>query len=110
MVGHSKPIVALYASQDGQYLVSSSKDKTVKVWDLIASKELGSIILNSAISVIEYSQNLLYLAEGNKLQIYDISISFETALKSLQEVKNINFMKIDNHNRLYTIQEKTVFY
>ena len=110
MVGHSKPIVTLYASEDGQYLISSSKDKTVKVWDLVASKELGSIVLNSAISVIEYSKNLLYLAEGNKLQIYDISISFDTALKSLQEVKNINFMKIDNQNRLYTVQEKTVIF
>ena len=47
-------------------------------------------------------------AEGNKLHIYDISISFEKSMKSLQEMKNINFVKIDAHNRLYTIQDKAV--
>ena len=108
MVGHSKPIVALHASTDGQYLISSSKDKTVKVWDLVALKEMGSITLGSSISVIEYRDNVLYLAEGNKLHIYDISISFEKSMKSLQEMKNINFVKIDAHNRLYTIQDKAV--
>ena len=38
MVGHSKPIVAMHASFDGEYFISSSKDKTVKVWDLTSSK------------------------------------------------------------------------
>merc|ERR1711892_1132497 len=108
MVGHSKPIVALHASPDGQYLISSSKDKSVKVWDLVALKEMGSITLSSSISVIEYRDNVLYLAEGNKLHIYDIYISFEKSMKSLQEMKNINFVKIDAHNRLYTIQDKAI--
>jgi WD40 repeat protein len=40
--GHSEDITAVSFSPSGQYLVSSSKDKMVKIWDLAVSQTHGS--------------------------------------------------------------------
>jgi WD40 repeat protein len=42
--GHSKKILALAFSTDGRLLYSSSDDRTVRIWDWEAKKELGRII------------------------------------------------------------------
>lgn len=57
---------------------------------------------------MQFSEDMLYLAVGNKLHIYDISISFDKELKTIQEMKNINFVFIDGQSRLFTVQDKTV--
>lgn len=60
------------------------------------------------VTVMQFWEDMLYLAVGNKLHIYDISISFDKELKTIQEMKNINFVFIDNQSRLFTVQDKTV--
>jgi len=44
--GHRKPVVELYSDSDGQYLFSSSKDKSVRVWNLETETEIGEISLS----------------------------------------------------------------
>ena len=45
-LGHRKPVVELYSDSDGQYLFSSSKDKSVRVWNLETETEIGEISLS----------------------------------------------------------------
>jgi len=59
-------------------------------------------------NVIEYSNELLYFAEGNKIHIYAINISLEKSLKTIQEMKSVNIIKVDSNKNLFTIQDKTV--
>lgn len=108
MLGHRKSVIELMSPADGQYLISSSKDKSIRVWNLDTEKEIGEINLSHTVNVIEYQNYMLYLAVSNKLHIFDISISFEKELKIIQEIKNINFVRIDAKNRLFTVQEKTI--
>ncbi len=41
LAGHSKAVVAISWSADGQTIVSSSLDGTVRVWDVVARQEIG---------------------------------------------------------------------
>ena len=47
MIGHRKKIIELFASDDGSYLFSSSKDKLLKIWNLKTEKEIGEINLSA---------------------------------------------------------------
>ena len=41
--GHSGPVNAVSVTSDGNYAVSASSDKTLKVWDLKTGKEVHTL-------------------------------------------------------------------
>ncbi|CAO3594707.1 unnamed protein product [Absidia cylindrospora] len=52
--GHKKPITGLATDNINRYLISSSVDRTVKIWDFKAATVLQTITLESPIVAIRY--------------------------------------------------------
>lgn len=62
LTGHEGPVLKIDLSPDGQLLVSSSGDGTVRVWDLTKRKELKSIAgfdkVTSIFAATKFSKSL----------------------------------------------------
>ncbi len=44
--GHSASVTSIAFSLDGRYVLSGSKDHTVKLWDVFLGREIRSLILD----------------------------------------------------------------
>lgn len=108
ILGHRKPIVSLCATEE--YLFSSSKDKTIKMWDLHTEKEVFQYSLTSTVHLLqfEHKQKLLFTVDSSKILVWDTQMGIDKPLKVLQESKQINFIVIDSDSRLWTAHDKYV--
>lgn len=59
--GHLEPITYLTFSLDNQYVISSSFDNSIKIWDIITGKEINSLKHTSYITHIVCSPNNKYI-------------------------------------------------
>ena len=80
--GHGNDITDLLVTVDRKYLISSSKDKTVRIWNIVNAKEETAFTLHTrAVTDIDMGSLGIYLASGSldgTVNIYNIK---ERALK-----------------------------
>ncbi|CAM6100981.1 unnamed protein product [Calypogeia fissa] len=63
--GHTDRITDLCFSEDGKWLVSSSMDETVRVWDVVAAKPLDAMHVDAAVTALTLSPNMDMLATAH---------------------------------------------
>lgn len=70
--GHSDRITDICFSEDGKLLLSSSMDFTVRVWDVIAAKQVDAMQLGTAVTGLSLSpgMDMLATAHVNRNGIY----------------------------------------
>ncbi|HEY3875311.1 MAG TPA: WD40 repeat domain-containing protein, partial [Candidatus Kapabacteria bacterium] len=62
LVGHTAPVTGVQYSHDGQYLISSSMDSTMIVWDLATGKAISTYRYNSPLYTAGFSYDNKYVA------------------------------------------------
>ncbi|ERN12564.1 hypothetical protein AMTR_s00025p00209980 [Amborella trichopoda] len=67
--GHSDRITDLCFSEDGKWLLSSSMDGTLRVWDVIRAKQIDAIHVDVAITALSLSPRMDILATTHVDQI-----------------------------------------
>ena len=71
MLTHQQAVRAVAADRSGNFLATSSTDRTVKIWDLRTYNCLHSYKLGAGAAQLQFSQTgLLGLAFGNRVEIY----------------------------------------
>eukprot|EP00252_Welwitschia_mirabilis_P019651 TRINITY_DN4608_c0_g1_i1.p1 TRINITY_DN4608_c0_g1~~TRINITY_DN4608_c0_g1_i1.p1 ORF type:complete len:897 (+),score=167.79 TRINITY_DN4608_c0_g1_i1:212-2902(+) len=63
--GHSDRVTDLCFSGDGKWLLSSSMDGTVRVWDIISSRQLDAMQLDVAVTALSLSPDMEMLATSH---------------------------------------------
>ncbi len=71
-IGHTDNITAINLTQNEQYLVSGSGDKTVKVWDVNTGRELRTITENDYVVKILAFNNRIYTLTSGNMNVYDL--------------------------------------
>ena len=71
-LGHTDRITDMCFSEDGKLLLSSSMDFTVRVWDVIAAKQVDAMQLGTAVTALSLSpgMDMLATAHVNRNGIY----------------------------------------
>lgn len=60
--GHSDRITDACFSEDGKWLLSSSMDGTLRIWDVILARQIDAINVDVSITALSLSPNLDVLA------------------------------------------------
>lgn len=60
--GHTDRITDLSFSEDGKWLVSSSMDGTLRIWDVILARQIDAIHVDVSITALSLSPNMDTLA------------------------------------------------
>ncbi|KAG9439404.1 hypothetical protein H6P81_019569 [Aristolochia fimbriata] len=68
-VGHSDRITDLCFSEDGKWLLSSSMDRTLRIWDVILARQIDALQVDVAITALSLSPNMDVLATSHVDQI-----------------------------------------
>ncbi|QQP57323.1 Uncharacterized protein FKW44_002265, partial [Caligus rogercresseyi] len=82
--GHSKAVLSVFATDE--YLFSASKDRTVKVWDLIRKEEVQSLSghPNNVVCVKYSKQNrLAFTVSSAFIKVWDLRMSPAICVKTL---------------------------
>jgi len=75
-------ILAIATSPDGSRLAIGSDDKTLRVLDIAAGKELWHVIVHGKVGTVTFSPDGLWLAEGsddNEARVFEVTSSREVA-------------------------------
>ncbi|TFK74199.1 WD40 repeat-like protein [Pluteus cervinus] len=66
--GHTAEVLSVAYSQDGRYLVSGSRDKTMRIWDMTSGQPVIDPLQGHSDSVwsVSYSPNGTYMVSGSK--------------------------------------------
>jgi U3 small nucleolar RNA-associated protein 21 len=70
--GHTDRITDICFSEDGKLLLSSAMDSTVRVWDVVASKQIDAMHVGTAVTALSLSpaMDLLATSHVNRNGIY----------------------------------------
>ncbi|CAM1321338.1 KIF21B (predicted) [Pycnogonum litorale] len=82
--GHSKAVLSVIATDD--LLFSSSKDRTVKIWDLNRGQEIQSLTGHpNNVTVVRYSEptHLCFSVSTSYIKVWDIRMNPSQCLKTL---------------------------
>ncbi|KAL5705530.1 hypothetical protein ACHQM5_023824 [Ranunculus cassubicifolius] len=63
--GHSDRITDICFSEDGKWLLSSSMDGTLRIWDVILARQIDAIHVDVSISALSLSPNMDVLATSH---------------------------------------------
>ncbi len=92
LFAHERPIVSLAFNQDGSRLVSSSEDKTIKIWETETFRQIGAIKnqpdICSSIAISPDGTRLLVGRLDGSSEFYDLS-SVETSTATTSVVPDI---------------------
>jgi WD40 repeat protein len=112
--GHSAFVLGVVASSDGKILVSWSRDKTVKLWDVASRKQLATLSGHTdAIRAVAFSPDASILATvGDKdrtIKVWDVASGEEqvTLQGHTAEVRSVAFGP-DGHTLASGGDDKTV--
>lgn len=111
--GHKDVITSLSLSQDGRYLLSTSKDCKIILWDLLSKKILGVFLghskqVNSA--MFNFKCNLVVSASNDKtIRVWD-AFTFRQIVVLTGHKKAVNYAGFSgNSNRIVSVSEdKTI--
>jgi WD40 repeat protein len=80
-LGHSDGVFSIAFSSDGRFIVSGSRDKTIKILDAISGREIRTIEAhNYGVTTIDISSDNRYLASGGfdkTVKLWDINTGKE---------------------------------
>jgi kinesin family protein 4/21/27 len=82
--GHTKAVLSVYATDE--LLLSASKDRTVKVWDLCRKEEVLSLEGHpNNVVCVKYSepQRLAYTVSSAFIKVWDLRMNPSTCIKTL---------------------------
>lgn len=70
--GHTDRVTDLCFSEDGKLLLSAAMDATVRVWDVVAAKQMDSMHVGNAVTALSLSpaMDLLATSHVNRNGIY----------------------------------------
>ncbi|MDW7973025.1 MAG: caspase family protein [Thermodesulfovibrio sp.] len=81
---HSKGVTSIAFSPDGKYIISGSKDNTVKLWEVSSGKEIMTLIGHSGwVTSVAFSPDGRYIASGSDdgtIRLWDIPYDREVAM------------------------------
>lgn len=60
--GHKDRITDLCFSEDGKWLLSSSMDGTLRIWDVILGRQIDAVQVDAAITALSLSPHMDILA------------------------------------------------
>lgn len=108
LVGHKKAVNTIVGSDE--YLFTSGKDKTIKMWDLVDEKELIEYQMPNSIEVASFdpSERTLYTVDGSKISAWDTKSGSDKPLKVISESKSVSFIDVDDFGRLWVAADKVV--
>ena len=94
--GHNDVVTSVEFSPDGQYIVSGSKDQTVKIWKF-ETGELDYTFekINSPVTSVAHSTNGLYVAcgtEDNVIRVWDFKEKHQISYYYLSKINSAKFI------------------
>jgi pre-mRNA-processing factor 19 len=90
--GHNDAVTQISFSENGYYVLSSSLDSTVRLWDLRKLTNIETINTDSAVHSVKFDQTGTYFAIGSiEISIYETKtmnklISFQDHKKNVTQV------------------------
>ena len=75
LAGHTEEIIDIKLTQDSKYLISSSKDNTIKVWSLLSFQLIYSIDIYNPqhLFLTRDMANIIYSANPGSLNIFNLN-------------------------------------
>ena len=64
-IAHEGKVTAVRFSPDGQYVATGSRDKTARVWDIAANREMARIVHEGAVTDVQFSPDGQYVATSS---------------------------------------------
>ncbi|PIA51851.1 hypothetical protein AQUCO_01000026v1 [Aquilegia coerulea] len=98
--GHSDRITDVCFSEDGKWLLSSSMDGTLRIWDVILARQIDAIQVDVSISALSLSPNMDVLAtshvdqNGVYLWVNQTMFSGATKLESYASGREVVSVKL----------------
>jgi U3 small nucleolar RNA-associated protein 21 len=63
--GHTDRVTDLCFSEDGKLLLSAAMDATVRVWDVVAAKQIDAMHVGTAVTALSLSPGMDMLATSH---------------------------------------------
>ncbi|GAB2278180.1 hypothetical protein Dimus_012874 [Dionaea muscipula] len=60
--GHTDRVTDMCFSEDGKWLLSSSMDSSLRIWDVVLAKQIDAVLMDVAITALSLSPNMDVLA------------------------------------------------
>uniref|UniRef100_A0A7N1A9E4 WDR36/Utp21 C-terminal domain-containing protein n=1 Tax=Kalanchoe fedtschenkoi TaxID=63787 RepID=A0A7N1A9E4_KALFE len=105
--GHSDRITDICFSEDGKWLLSSSMDGTLRIWDVILARQIDAIQVDVPITALSMSPNMDVLAtthvdqNGIYLWVNQAMFSGSSSVDSFANGQEIASVKLPSISSLY---------